>query len=204
MLRVVLARSIRCICRLAIKRLKKAAPSLDMQDAHRLGGRGKLADRNLVKGPTSKFHFMASLCGAGVEYFCQIAATCLKMITNPIHCRSRDSGSCFPSPVRKSSTTHWLFGKEIRRRGAYAQELLTGIRRYPAVHSKRFSTSQLDLIVGPCSATLAFRLSILSAPAPNATIWSSPPAIITFLRKWIIWFWSAKLLWNETAVASEN
>ena len=32
---------------------------------------------------------------------------------------------------------------------------------------------------------------MLSAPAPNATIWSSPPAIITFLRKWIIWFWSA-------------
>ena len=27
---------------------------------------------------------------------------------------------------------------------------------------------------------------------------------MTFLRKWIIWFWSAKLLWNDTAVASEN
>jgi len=24
------------------------------------------------------------------------------------------------------------------------------------------------------------------------------------LRKWIIWFWSAKSLWNETAVASEK
>jgi hypothetical protein len=32
---------------------------------------------------------------------------------------------------------------------------------------------------------LALRLSMLSAPAPNATIWSSPPAIITFLRKWL-------------------
>ena len=32
----------------------------------------------------------------------------------------------------------------------------------------------------------ALRLSMLRAPAPNATIWSSPPAIITFLRKWII------------------
>ena len=45
------------------------------------------------------------------------------------------------------------------------------------------------------------RLSRLIAPAPKATIWSRPPAIITFLRKWIIWFWSAKLLWNDTAVA---
>ena len=45
---------------------------------------------------------------------------------------------------------------------------------------------------------------MLSAPAPNATICSSPPAIITFLRKWIIWFWSAKLLWNASAVAREN
>jgi hypothetical protein len=96
---------IRCDCRLAIERLKKAAPSLDMQDAHRLGGRGKFADRYLVKGPTNKLHFMASLCGTGVEYFCQIAATCLKMLTNPIHCRSRGSGSCFPSSVRKSSAT---------------------------------------------------------------------------------------------------
>jgi hypothetical protein len=58
-------------------------------------GEGKLADRYLVKGPTSKLHFMVSLGGTGVENFCQIAATCLKMITNPIHCRSRDSGSCF-------------------------------------------------------------------------------------------------------------
>ena len=32
------------------------------------------------------------------------------------------------------------------------------------------------------------RLSMLSAPAPNAVICRSPPAIITFLRKWIIWF----------------
>jgi hypothetical protein len=51
------------------------------------------------------------------------------------------------------------------------------------------------------SATLALRLSMLSAPAPNATICSGPPAIITFLRKWIIWFWSAKLLWNASAFA---
>src|SRR6202021_223323 len=48
------------------------------------------------------------------------------------------------------------------------------------------------------------RLSRLIAPAPKATIWSRPPAIITFLRKWIIWFWSAKLLWNVSAVTREN
>ena len=56
----------------------------------------------------------------------------------------------------------------------------------------------------PSTILIPLRLSMLSAPAPNATIWSSPPAIIMFLRKLIIWFWSAKLLWNETAVASEN
>jgi hypothetical protein len=43
----------------------------------------------------------------------------------------------------------------------------------------------------------------LVAP-PYAAIWSSPPAIITSFRKWIIWFWSAKLAWKETAVAKEK
>jgi hypothetical protein len=55
-----------------------------MQDARRLmGRRGKLAYRYLVKGPTSKLHFVISLRGTGVEYFYQIAVTCLKMIANP-------------------------------------------------------------------------------------------------------------------------
>jgi hypothetical protein len=36
------------------------------------------------------------------------------------------------------------------------------------------------------SRSLENRLSRLNAPAPNAVIWSKPPAIITFLRKWII------------------
>jgi hypothetical protein len=54
------------------------------------------------------------------------------------------------------------------------------------------------------SPPFALRLSMLSAPAPNATIWSSPPAIITFLKKWIIWFGSAKLLWKAAAAASEK
>src|SRR4030095_1087759 len=52
--------------------------------------------------------------------------------------------------------------------------------------------------------SLLRRLSMLSAPAPNAAICRSPPAIMTFLRKWIISFWSAKLLWNETAAAREK
>src|SRR6202007_2044763 len=54
------------------------------------------------------------------------------------------------------------------------------------------------------SSPLLRRLSMLSAPAPNAAICRSPPAIITFLRKWIIWFWSAKLLWNETCASRGN
>ena len=44
--------------------------------------------------------------------------------------------------------------------------------------------------------------STLIAPGPKATIWSSPPAIITSFRKWIIWFWSANWLWNETATGA--
>src|ERR1700751_5474196 len=46
--------------------------------------------------------------------------------------------------------------------------------------------------------------SMLIAPAPKAAIWSRPPAIMTSFRKWNIWFWSAKLLWNETAAATEK
>src|SRR5205085_7442418 len=49
------------------------------------------------------------------------------------------------------------------------------------------------------AATGLRRLSRLNLPAPKATICSRPPASITFLRKWIIWFWSAKLAWNVTA-----
>ena len=63
-------------------RLKKTAPSLDFQDARRLGGKGKLAYRNLLKGPTSKLRSMIRIRGSGVEYFCQIADPCLKMLTN--------------------------------------------------------------------------------------------------------------------------
>jgi hypothetical protein len=44
------------------------------------------------------------------------------------------------------------------------------------------------------AALLRRHCSMLTAPAPKAAIWSSPPAIITFFRKWIIWFWSVKLL----------
>ena len=36
--------------------------------------------------------------------------------------------------------------------------------------------------------TLVTRLSMLKDPAPKATTCSSPPAIMTFFRKWIIWF----------------
>src|SRR5438552_1857073 len=46
------------------------------------------------------------------------------------------------------------------------------------------------------------RLSRLNAPAPNATTCRRPPVIARFFMKWIIWFWSAKLLWNSTAAAS--
>jgi hypothetical protein len=42
------------------------------------------------------------------------------------------------------------------------------------------------------SSPLFWRLSMLKAPAPNATICRSPPAIITFLRKWIICVWAAR------------
>ena len=53
-----------------------------MHDARRLGGKGKLAYRNLLKGPTGKLRFMVRIRGSGVEYFCEIAAACLKMLTN--------------------------------------------------------------------------------------------------------------------------
>ena len=57
--------------------------------------------------------------------------------------------------------------------------------------------------IGPCPAYagLAARRfpltrspSMLIDPAPKAATWSRPPTMATFLRKWIIWFWSAKLL----------
>ena len=51
-----------------------------MRDARRLGGKGKLAYRNLLKGPTGKLRFMVRIRGSGVEYFCKIADTCLKML----------------------------------------------------------------------------------------------------------------------------
>jgi len=47
----------------------------------------------------------------------------------------------------------------------------------------------------------AFRLN---RPAPKATICRRPPAIATFLKKWMNWFWSAKWLWNASAAAIEN
>jgi hypothetical protein len=88
------ARDRKCARRLTIEWQKKAAPSLDVHDARRLVGRkGKLANRDLVEGPTSKLHFRVSLRGTGVEYFCQIAAACLNLITNAINCRPRNSGS---------------------------------------------------------------------------------------------------------------
>jgi hypothetical protein len=63
-----------------------------------MGEKGKLADRYWVKGPTSKLLFMASLRGARVEYFYQIAFTCLKMITNHVHCRTPIEGMVRVSP----------------------------------------------------------------------------------------------------------
>jgi hypothetical protein len=69
----------------------------------------------------------------------------------------------------------------------------------PAPAALQAATAGLEL-----SSQFLRRLSMLITPAPKAAIWSSPPAIITFFRKWIIWFWSAKSPWNETAVASEK
>jgi hypothetical protein len=62
--------------------------------------------------------------------------------------------------------------------------------------SATVETTSKNAVANLQAATAAFapsspvlrRLSMLSAPAPNVAICSSPPAIITFLRKWIIWF----------------
>src|SRR5258707_3171001 len=48
----------------------------------------------------------------------------------------------------------------------------------------------------------ARRLSMLRAPAPRATICSSPPVIEMFFSKCTIAFWSAKLRWKLRAAAT--
>jgi len=49
------------------------------------------------------------------------------------------------------------------------------------------------------------QLSMLSAPAPNAAIWRSPPAIITVLKEVNhLVLGLRKLLWKEIAAASEK
>jgi|HubBroStandDraft_1064217.scaffolds.fasta_scaffold79083_2 hypothetical protein len=85
---------------------------------------------------------------------------------------------------------HGVFVEDLIDRGASTHGGdLTRDRLFSAVADLQAATAGLE----PRSRVLR-RLSMLSAPAPNAAICRSPPAIITFLRKWIIWFWSAKLL----------
>src|SRR3954447_495794 len=48
------------------------------------------------------------------------------------------------------------------------------------------------------------RASRLRPPPPNAATCSSPPAIATFLKKWIIWFWSERAEWKTRAVTIAN
>ena len=85
-----------------------------MPDARRLGGKGKLAYRNLLKGPTGKLRYMVRIRGSGVEYFCEIAAACLKMLTNrtvviryaacDVALRCTSVGAIEPKPISVSST----------------------------------------------------------------------------------------------------
>src|ERR1700689_4295849 len=58
------------------RKRKKAAPSLDMQDAHWLVGIGRVRKSVFGEGADKQPHYLiARVRGTGVEYFCQIAAT---------------------------------------------------------------------------------------------------------------------------------
>jgi hypothetical protein len=57
-----------------------------------------------------------------------------------------------------------------------------------------FTGFRQDTPVAGGQAAAAVRASMLSRPAPNAITSSRPSTITRFFRKWMNWFWSAKLL----------